>query len=178
MTQPGYDPFSFGQVRLSSDAKQGAEAPGLEDSLFATSNSPAAADGRDTSWDPPPQFEEPVAPKVVEAPAAVASAKAVAAPVREAQAREPAVLSARDQHSVAPSEPSPRARAAHVAMRPEPPRAPGVSFVEAAAPAVAFLACESAAMWTWMSLDNPVLGALAALLGLGLSAFAWFAVRR
>ena len=178
MTQPGYDPFSFGQVRLSSDAKQTVGAPGPEDSLFAPASSPAAADGRDTSWDPPPQFEEPEAPKVMGTSAAVANAKAVGSPVREAKATEQASPVVRELTAVAPAESAPRARVAHVATRPEPLRAPGVSFAEAAAPATAFLVCESAALWTWMSLDNAVLGALAALLGLGLSAFAWFAVRR
>lgn len=182
MTKPGYDPFSFGQVRLGADGKRAADAPGLEDSLFAPVGGAVDAKDRDTSWDPPPQFEEPMPPTVVVAhdPAPVAKPIAVA-PVRETHQGEHAASVARERAVEAPKQPAPRARVAHVgnvATPHEPTRAPGVSFVEAAAPAVAFIVCESAAAWTWLTFDNPVLGSLAALLGLGLSAFAWFAVRR
>jgi len=173
MTQPGYDPFSFGQVRLGADTKPKSGSPAPEDSLFAPAPVATATDGRDTSWDPPPQFEEPIPPPAAREPSPAVVARAVAAP-----SREPTAAASHERTAAAPAEPMPRARVAPMPMRHEPPRAPGVTFVEAAAPIAALLVCESAAAWTWVSLDNPVLGALAALLGMGLAAFAWFAVRR
>jgi hypothetical protein len=59
-----HDPFSFGQVRLSKEPASGA----VEDLLFSQPSGNSADAARDTSWDPPPQFADDIAPAQAKAP--------------------------------------------------------------------------------------------------------------
>ncbi len=171
-----HDPFSFGQVRLSKEPASGA----VEDLLFSQPSGNSADAARDTSWDPPPQFAEDIAPAQAKAPPQPAVAQKVE-PARTERLGQRATVDAamadpQPKREVAPTQPR---LDSHNVIRPESaPAHADVAFHEAAIPAAVFLVVESLAAYAWTSMDQPVLAALGAVLGCGLAAFAWFAVRR
>jgi hypothetical protein len=176
-----HDPFSFGQVRLGKEPASGA----VEDLLFSQPGGSAADSGRDTSWDPPPQFAEEIAPAQAKAPPQPAVARKSEPARNERLSQQTMVDAAMCDAAMADPQPKrevapPRARLdSHNVIRPESPTAHAdVAFHEAAIPAAVFLVVESLAAYAWTSMDQPVLAALGAVLGCGLAAFAWFAVRR
>lgn len=170
MKTSGHDPLAFGQIRFSTP-------PG---EAVATGRSP---DGqrepvereRDTSWDPPGRPEEIVVRVASDAPTGT--------PAAASKFGLPAATAAEPTRPH-PAERWDRPRSASPAPRPlvaapDPcATSAGATLAEAAVPAAVFTGCEAAAAWLWLAADNPVLGALAAVLGFGLAAFAWFALRR
>lgn len=177
MKKQAHDPFAFGQVQLPKEPKQAS----VEDMLFSAPQGPADRT-RDTSWDPPSAVDEPSfrdTPAAAEPQRSVGKAGAVQAPRPDAavDATSRVDHAERSAKSDQPRNLVPPARPVVSAPSVATPSA-GATLAEAAVPAVVLCACEAAAAWLWMSVGNPVLGALAALLGLGLAAFAWFAMRR
>lgn len=181
----GYDPYAFGQVKLGAGKQESGGSP--EDVLFAEPAAPVAG-GPDTSWDPPEQFQdsssaEPAAVATKPA-AAVAARPAAPKPVAErpsaesgiAPAAKPETAPARTSDSAA------RKATAQQTVRATPPV--GMPEREPAGPAAVavpfaiLLVVESAATWLWLGQQNPVLGGLAAVLGVGLAALGWCALRR
>jgi hypothetical protein len=171
-----HDPFSFGQVRLGKEPATGA----VEDLLFSQPSGSSADAGRDTSWDPPPQFADDIAPAQAKAPPQPTVARK-SEPARNERLSQQTMVDAamaeqQPKREITP--PLPRLDS-HNVIRPEStPAHADVAFHEAAIPAAVFLVVESLAAYAWTSMDQPVLAALGAVLGCGLAAFAWFAVRR
>lgn len=181
----GYDPYAFGQVKLGAGGQPVSGSP--EDVLFAEPSAPAAS-GSDTSWDPPEQFSEagaaqPSAVATKAAPAPALAARAPATAVAERPAAEPMVGATQHTEAVVPrpSESSVRKAAVQTVRATPPVGMPEREPAGPAAVAVPFavlLVVESAATWLWLGQQNPVLGGLAAVLGLGLAALGWCALRR
>jgi hypothetical protein len=171
-----HDPFSFGQVRLGKEPASGA----VEDLLFSQPSGSTTEAGRDTSWDPPPQFADDIAPAQPKAPTQPAVAKKSEPARSDRVSPQPvvdvAMADAQHKRQVAPVLPR---IDSHNVLRNETPQVHAeVAFHEVAIPAAVFLVVESLAAYAWASMDQPVLAALGAVLGCGLAAFAWFAVRR
>lgn len=180
----GYDPYAFGQVKLGAGKASAGGAP--EDVLFAEPTAPAAG-GADTSWDPPAQFAEstgseaaavatttvPAAPpraRTEKAPSDRAELEAIVAPSPSAEA-----LPTRTGDSAVRKSAAPMVRATPPVGMPErEPAGPAAVAV----PFAILVVVESAATWLWLGQQNPVLGGLAAVLGVGLAALGWCALRR
>jgi hypothetical protein len=166
MSTSGHDPYAFGQIQFGQSPKAASV-----DSVAPEAARAGSDRSRDTSWDPPAREDLSESAPVAESAGALATAAAngprVDAPKNAAQPeridRTRGVLTACKPVVAAPV----------VAVKGD-----GATLVEALVPAVVFSATEAIAAWLWLSADNPVLASLAALLGLGLAAFAWFAMRR
>lgn len=177
MKKQAHDPFAFGQVPLTKEPKPSS----VEDMLFTAPTVPSDR-SRDTSWDPPSAADEPA---FRETPADSQPRRAFDEPIAFQPAQpDAAVVPARHTVRVEPAAQSEHLRSGETLARPivaapSGATAPaGATLAEIALPAVVLCACEGAAAWLWLSVGNPVLGALAGMLGVGLTAFAWFAMRR
>lgn len=183
--EKGYDPYAFGQVRLGAGSDRGEGSP--EDVLFAQPSPPADVGGADTSWDPPEQFSETVVvaqPAVSTKTAAAVAQEAPprsAVPMREGTDRAATEAPMSGSGVLRPTESGVR-RAAAAPVRSVPavamPDREPAGLAAVAVPFSILVTVEAAAAWLWVGQENPVLGGLAAVLGVGLAALGWCALRR
>jgi hypothetical protein len=166
MSTQGHDPYAFGQIQFGQSPKT-ANVGSVAPEAART----GADRSRDTSWDPP------ACEDVLETAIAtehVGSMAQAAASGPKVDRHRPVAQPGRSESTRAVPPSCKPVVAAPVAAA----KGDGATLDEALVPAVVFSATESIAAWLWLSVDNPVLASLAALLGLGLAAFAWFAMRR
>lgn len=191
MTDKGYDPFGYGQVRTAASN----DSP--EDILFAGGGATAKADPRDASWDPPSNAaatelgkidfgaevlgERAAAParansgvtRLMGSPAPAAQTKPVAA-----QAKAAAAASA--NQAVVPTQRAPSGIAKVSQHKPMPirpielPARKGAMMV----PLLVVAAGGGAAAWLYYVRLNPVLAGIAGALALALAGVAWIGLKR
>lgn len=204
MTDKGYDPFSYGQLRMNQGAATGAtgaepraareEAP--EDILFTPSAAtPAAASSYDSSWDPPAEpvnefqgdFGADVLGERGGGKAVVKPKPAVARPAAQ-PATQPAAKV--EPTRAAPSRVQPAGEAGEARPAPRPaakPRvvpavvpimAPSRGGIVVVAPLLIVLAGGAGAAWLHFGRQNTVMAGIAAALSLAIGGIAWFGLRR
>ena len=188
MSNQGYDPLSYGQVRLGG-ASEAKDTP--EELLFGAQPEAPKSGAADSSWDPPEQF--------VETATAAAAATAIPALQQVGSSMPKAQIAAlRSDIQAAPfqvpagpganpNDSGVRKKVAAAATIPTPARttqpiglgaAPPSGVLAVAAPFCVLVALETIAVWLWLGQQNPVMAGLAAALGFGLAAMSWCALRR
>lgn len=201
MTDKGYDPFGYGQVKLAAQKGPGAESP--EDLLFAPTtrtegHKEPRSEARDASWDPPPAEtlaggaasvdfgadilgeRNTTASGVRRAAAPATKAAAVAAPaIGKAAAKANGPQRGAEVQAPAP------ARAVGAAERRGPviPVASPIAMTgprqrPVVAPLLVLVAGGTGAAWLQFGRQNPVMAGIAAALTLGIAGIVWFGLER
>lgn len=204
MTDKGYDPFGYGQVKLAAQKGPGAESP--EDLLFAPTtrtegHKEPRIEARDASWDPPPAEtlaggaasvdfgadilgeRNTTASGIRRAAAPATKAAAVAAPA-PAIGKAAAKASERPQRGAEVQAPAPtRAVGAPERRGPVIPVASPITMTgprqrPVVAPLLVLVAGGAGAAWLQFGRQNPVMAGIAAALTFGIAGIVWFGLER